>query len=73
MSNETKTGYAEDENGNVVLTMTRDDYEFLVHSIGHYVGALSNEKDWPARAKPLFQLVDRLNTGNPAWHAYEKP
>jgi hypothetical protein len=67
MSQDAQMGYAETANGSVVLTMTRDDYEFLLLAIGYYIGALSNEKDWPAQAKRLFQLANRLNAGNPRW------
>ncbi len=67
---DSRTGYAEDANGNVVLTMTRGDYEWLLHAMGFYIGAFGRDKGFAA-AKPLFAITNRINAGNPGIPVYE--
>jgi hypothetical protein len=64
-----QTGYAEGANGNVVLTMTRGDYEWLLLALGYYIGGVAREKDFE-HARPLFATVNRINAGNPSIPRY---
>lgn len=61
-------GYRE-EDGVVVLRMTRDDYEGLLVALGFALGASG-----PASALrvQILGLVNRLNAGNPNFTPYEE-
>jgi hypothetical protein len=60
-------GYREEENGVVVLRMTRDDYNALLVALGFATGA-APRKD---TRDTLLGLVNRLNAGNPSYTPYE--
>lgn len=62
-----KTGYRE-ENGAVVLTMTRADYEGLLFILGFAIGSM-RKADVPATN--VVRLANRLNAGNPGFTPYE--
>jgi hypothetical protein len=57
-----------EENGQVVLTMSREDWQNLLMTLGIAAGALDPESPMLAR---VFQLVNRLNQGNPNYTPYE--
>jgi hypothetical protein len=67
-----RTGYAEDVNGNVVLTMTKADYSRLVHAMGYYIGGTEEDRTRAARSK-LFAWANRINAGNRHWAPYAEP
>lgn len=57
-----------EENGKVVLTMSREDYEMLLIVLGYATGAAIKD-DWtPVRR--MFELTNRLNKGNPSYRPY---
>ena len=55
-----KTGYRE-ENGHVVLTLTRDDYNRLSLALGYAAGWMITR----AARREVFGLGNRINEGNP--------
>ncbi len=57
-----------EENGQVVLTMSREDWQNLLMSLGIAAGSLDPESPMLAR---LFNLVNRLNQGNPNYRPYQ--
>lgn len=64
--------YATDEKGNIVLTMTRDEYSLLLLQLGYALGALSKENSLPRELmNQALKLVNSLNEGNPNWKPYE--
>jgi hypothetical protein len=62
-------GYSENERGEVVLTMSRDDYQNLLLALGQAVGLALRDGE-SARATRGFLLVNRLNEGNPRFTPY---
>jgi len=58
-----------EENGQVVLTMSREDYELILIAIGAFTGLNLFQKG------RLFAFMNRLNEGNPNYTPYqvEKP
>lgn len=59
--------YAE-KDGKVVLTMSREDYEQLLLSVGALMILRMEHKDEIGK---LFELVNRLNQGNPNFTPYQ--
>lgn len=57
--------YAE-KDGEVTLTMKREDYERLLLCLGMATAAARNR--WP-----IVELLNRINQGNPAWTPYIVP
>lgn len=61
-------GYSEAEDGTVTLKMSRDDYRFLLFSLGFAAGkddvspGGDNGKYWA--------FIDRVNRGNPRYTPY---
>ncbi|MCU1338813.1 MAG: hypothetical protein JWO19_4394 [Bryobacterales bacterium] len=53
-----------EENNQVVLTMSRDDYETLLMALGAFTVYAYN----PAR---ILEVCNRLNEGNPNYTPYE--
>lgn len=59
--------YAE-MNGQVVLTMSHEDYQMLLFALGIATGsALKDAKP----IKPILEFMNRLNQGNPNYSAYQ--
>ena len=56
----------------VTLTMTREDYMWLIISLGYAVGATRNDGVSSLHLGSLA-LANRLNAGNPNWTPYEIP
>jgi hypothetical protein len=57
-----------EENGQVVLTMPREDYELLLLWLGMATGGILKDGD---RADGIIAFLDRLNEGNPNYTPYE--
>ena len=57
-------GYKEDENGDIILTMSKDDYQWLFLALGIATGAASKEEN-DKMVHSLCSLMERLNKGNP--------
>jgi hypothetical protein len=71
-----KRGYSENENGDVVLTMTRDDFKVIIRALGFYTFQVDRGPDgvYQRIALPeVFELVNRINEGNPHFRPYEIP
>lgn len=62
--------YAEDDQGNVVLTLSRDDFENLLLALGNATGAVSRDRTHFMR---LIALTNRINEGNPHFSPYDIP
>lgn len=52
-----------EENGQVVLRMSREDYDALHHAVGL-------AKAWAIEPEPIRIMWDRLNSGNPNYTPY---
>jgi len=59
-----------EENGQVVLTMSRDDYDAVLIRLGIAAGYLSQQRDDDAFRRTCA-LLNRLNEGNPHYIPYE--
>jgi hypothetical protein len=57
-----------EENGQVVLTMSREDYERPLISLGYYTGGVLQRG---GKINDLLALMNRLNEGNPNYTPYE--
>jgi hypothetical protein len=60
-------GYRE-ENGQVILTMSRDDYDWILFGLGALTGQRMRDG---LSAEPVMELMNRLNEGNPHYAAYK--
>jgi len=56
-----------EENGQVILTMSANDWANLLMALGIAAGSLDPESPMLAR---VFNLVNRLNQGNPNYRSY---
>lgn len=56
-----------EENGQVGLTMSREDYDIVLMALGAFT-ALTWDKHKGAR---MLDLVNRLNSGNPNYTPYQ--
>jgi len=61
-------GYSTDQNGNIVLTMIREDFDLLVLAMGF--GTVNIR---PEFRQKMLGLVNRINSGNPNFTPYEIP
>jgi hypothetical protein len=64
----TSRGWAKNANGDVVLTMSLDDWDKLLLSMGH---ALSTRIPYSPDFKQELALMNRLCAGNPNWTPYD--
>jgi hypothetical protein len=62
-----------EENGEVVLTMSKKDYESLIYRLGMYAGQLlvRGGGDFRLNMEEEFGLLNRLNSGNPHYTPYQ--
>ena len=58
-----------EENGQVVLTLTREDYAFVLFALGAATGVASREG---LNIEQFLKVVDRINEGNPDYVPYTK-
>jgi len=58
-----------EENGQVILSMSREDYDIVLVALGYWTSAHVHDSN----RRKLFDLVNRLNEGNPKWTPYEIP
>jgi hypothetical protein len=77
---EEKLGWALSPAGNVVLTMTPDDWEAIVSRLGMAAAHVAHARpDVPERAAAPgslsrhLALMNRINDGNPNWTPYNVP
>ena len=54
-----------EENGQVVLRMSREDYEIVLMALGAFTGMRGSS------IAPLLALMNRLNEGNPHHTPYQ--
>lgn len=59
-----------EENGQVILTVSREDYERLLMALGIAAGVAIQGKG-VLGTKVMFELVNRLNEGNPHYTPYQ--
>lgn len=59
-----------EKNGQVVLRMSREDYELLLIALGSAVG-LALQVKWQLGLPVLTPLLNRLNSGNPNYTPYQ--
>ena len=60
-----------EENGQVVLTMSREDYWRLMIELGASALQLTWQKDHADPLREKLAFVNRLNEGNPNYTPYE--
>ena len=65
----TKLGYSEDIDGNVILTLTQDDYLFLLFVLGGATGSAMKKSDVKS-VKKIIELINRINVGNSNYKPY---
>lgn len=58
-----------EEHGQVILTMSREDYQMLLIVLGYAIGGAIKEQWTPA--EEIFELTNRINEGNPNFRPYE--
>jgi hypothetical protein len=58
-----------EEDGKVVLTMSREDWTHVLITFSYAAGAMGSAGDENSRHH-LFLLLDRLNSGNPNYTPY---
>lgn len=58
-----------ESNGQVVLAMSREDYEMLLIVLGYATGGAIKDAWTPASR--MFELTNRLNSGNPNYTPYQ--
>ncbi len=61
-----------EENGQVVLRMSREDYDLLLMSLGMATGVANKQRIF-AHGQSIVMLCDRLNEGNPNYTPYQVP
>jgi hypothetical protein len=61
-------GWSLNADGNVVLTMTQDDWSNLLLTLGYATGAARRGND--VMYQSFLDLVNRLNVGNPRFTPY---
>jgi len=59
-----------EENGQVVLTMTREDYQEFLLAFGHW-SRIQRGGDGKARRNRLLEILNRVNRGNPNYTPYQ--
>jgi len=59
-----------EQDGQVVLTMTREDYQRILLALGAWVAAMHRPFE-PERTFELLEFVNRLNEGNPNFTPYQ--
>ena len=57
-----------EENGEVVLTMTPDDFQAILLALGGYTALVL---DRPNESKRMFELLNRLCEGSPRYTPYK--
>ena len=58
-----------EQDGQVVLKMSREDYDWIVFALGALAGGRARDGADPM---PIVLLMDRLNQGNPPYRVGEK-
>jgi hypothetical protein len=61
-----------EENGQVILTLSWEDYQNLLITIGYAAGSMNTNGDqrW---YRECYLLLNRLNSGNPSYTPYQLP
>lgn len=59
-----------EQDGQVVLTMSREDWQHVLLTFGYAAGAMGNVGDENSR-RGVFKLLNRLNEGNPNYTPYQ--
>jgi hypothetical protein len=62
-------GYSE-KDGQVVLTLSREDWQSLLITIGYAAGAMNSNGD-SRSYRECYELLNRLNQGNPNYTPYQ--
>ena len=57
-----------EENGQVILTMSREDYERTMRTLGYAAGNALRSREGRVAT---FELLNRLNSGNPNYTPYQ--
>jgi hypothetical protein len=59
----------QERDGEVILTMSREDYQMLLLVLGYATGGAIQQR-WTS-AQRMFELTNRLNQGNPHYVPYQ--
>jgi hypothetical protein len=60
--------YSEDSQGQVVLRMSREDYEIILMALGAWTSFT-----WQKGNDGMFRMLNRLNEGHPSYTPYQVP
>jgi len=60
-----------EENGQVILTMSREDYDRMLMLLGHATGFNMRAVDPPFTLSAILEFMNRLNQGNPNYTPYQ--
>ena len=60
-----------EKDGQVVLSMSREDYETLLIALGYYTGGISQRAGKNEAFTEMIELLNRLNQGNPNYRPYQ--
>jgi hypothetical protein len=61
--------YQELENGDVQITMSRNDWGNLLLALGYAAASAHEREDLTSRS--IFGIINRLNEGNPRFRPYD--
>jgi hypothetical protein len=67
-----KLGWSLSPAGNVVITMTVDDWQVWLFYLGFAIGSAQQDGD-RITARKLVELANRVNAGNPHYRPYQVP
>ncbi len=62
-------GFQLETDGDVVLRMSQNDYNYILFALGYYTGGLMKDKN-VAGADNVIDLMNRINKGNPNYVPY---
>ncbi len=63
--------YTEDQYGQVIITLTHNDYNHLLLCLGFASGAAMQKGEYQM-ADRFLRLANTVNLGNPDWTPYEE-
>ncbi len=64
--------YRDLDDGNVQLTLSRDDFQQLMFFLGVAAGSLARDGE-KQQGRLVFALLNRMNEGNPLYRPYQLP